>query len=436
MEQLTICRKLDPAERFFWLLDRVSGMNFVVFAEIDGSLAPVQIRRALELAQAAYPLLRVKIEYRPPNDLWLVPAQAPLFCKELSVDQHTWQAPIEAELSHPFPLGDAPLMRCHYLTFSDARRSMLALSFHHAIADGRSGTALLREILQYLAKPDEVAHFNHGTIHPPMHAAFPAQYHWHNQPQAASDLHEVRKRELKQHGRPSVLPWLAVQEPKRAPRFQRIVLDAAHTRRLIARCRQYGATLHGALSAAQLIAQYRSIASGGAHTLSLGHPADMRPYLEGQIPASSLGLYVTLLYGAYRLDDRASFWELACTVSLDLKRQLARGDGHLLFTHIQPEAVALSDAGLADFSTAMLASPHSSMISNIGAVDAVDPSLSVKAISFVLCPMPYQLVFSAVSTFDEQLTINMVYDSAKLLDQRASQLAQWIEQSLCDNSQD
>jgi hypothetical protein len=58
-------RPLDPAERFFWLADRVSCMNFVVFAELDGGVDASRLRAALDRAQQAHPLLRVRIAIEP-----------------------------------------------------------------------------------------------------------------------------------------------------------------------------------------------------------------------------------------------------------------------------------------------------------------------------------------------------------------------------------
>lgn len=430
MQTLTIRRPLDAGERFFWLLDRVSGMNFTVFAEIAGKVDPQRLQSALTLAQQAHPLLRVTVAVREPDELWFEPVETALSFESIAVTGANWQAPIEAELSHVFEPGAAPLMRCRHLSFSDNERSVLALTFHHAIADGRSGTALLREILHYLAQPDASSHFTTGAIHPAMHSVFPAEYRWQEQPEAAAALHATRKAELKRYGRPSDLPWLAQQHTQRLPRFARIALDVDATARLLRQCKQNGATLHGALSAAQLLAKYRTLAADAPHTLSLGSPADMRPYLAADVPSDSLGLYVTLLFATYQVGGGQTFWELAREVSADLKRQLARGDGHLLFSHVQPQAFAPTAEGIAAFSSLMLASPQSSMISNIGVVDTVTEKAKVEAISFVLCPMPYQMVFSAVSTYAGRLLINMAYDGAKLEEAKAVQLAQWLKEAL------
>lgn len=428
--QLMVSRQLDPSERFFWMLDKVSGMNFVVFAEIAEVLNIEHLYAALEKAQHAHALLRVKIEHTPDGTLRFEPSDSALHLKKIAVSRHNWQEPIEHELARPFSLSDAPLMRIHYLQFTDQTRSVLALTFHHAIADGRSGATLLREILHYLNAPNLDMHFQNGAVHAPLHHAFPPQYDWQKNPETAVNLAALKKSEIKRYGRSASLPWLDQQQKNKVPRFRRIELAADTTARLIRQCKLHGATLHGALSAAQLQAKYQSTAESGALTLSISSPADMRAYLSSTIPTTGLGLYVTILASTYQVNGMQSFWDVAREVGADIKRQLDRGEGHLLYELIKPEAFPLNTEGMAAFAKNMLSTPQGSMISNIGVIDQVDVAGKVESISFVLCPMPYQIVFSAISTYGGKLIINMAYDEAKLSDENATQLARWIEQAL------
>lgn len=430
----SISRKLDPGERFFWMLDKVSGMNFVVFAEINDAINTDHLRAALTQAQQAHPLLRVRIEQSAENELRFEPSDAALGLKQTAVNRQNWQEPIEHELANPFAPEEAPLMRVCHLHFTDQVRSVLALTFHHAIADGRSGATLLREILHYLGAPDLQTHFQNGAAHPPLHSAFPLQYDWQKNPDTATRLAILKKTEIKRYGRSAQLPWLDQQQLRRVPRYRRIELDGATTARLIRQCKIRGVSVHGALSAAQLLAKYLSATEDGPLTLSLSSPADLRAHLSPKIPTTSLGLYVTILASTYQVNGMQSFWDVAREVGADIKRQLERGDGHLLYEHIKPEAFPLNEIGMAEFGKAMLSTPQGSMISNIGIVEPVDAAQKVESISFVLCPMPYQIVFSAISTYNGKLIINMAYDAAKLSPEKALQLADWMEQALVNAS--
>jgi NRPS condensation-like uncharacterized protein len=429
MPTLAIDRALDPAERFFWLLDRISGMNFVVFAELDGTLDTARLQTVLERAQAAHPLLRAAIISEGSHGLRFAPSDAPLRCETVDIADDNWQAAIQAELSHRFDLHDAPLLRCRYLYLFGGARSILALTFHHAIADGRSGTALLREILQAMTLPESAWRFA-GAAHPAMHDAFPERFQWQELPQAAAEVAQQRKTDLKRYGKPSALPWLDSNAPQRIPQVARIELDADVTAHLLARCRAQGTTMHGAISAAQLTAMYRTLGDSAPHTLSLGSPADMRAHLARPVGSEGLGMFATLLFGTYRLSPEADFWETAREASGDLRRQLARGDGHLLYTLMQPQAFAPSEQGIAAFAGVALASPHTSMISNIGVVEEMDSPVPVRLVSFALCPVPYQLAFTAVSTYGGRLVINVATDAAKFAPARAAQFIAWLRNSL------
>lgn len=61
MATSSILRPLDPGEAFFYMADKLSCMNFVVFAERDGFLPQEQVRAALDLIQMDNPLLRVRV---------------------------------------------------------------------------------------------------------------------------------------------------------------------------------------------------------------------------------------------------------------------------------------------------------------------------------------------------------------------------------------
>lgn len=423
MPQLNISRPLDLSERYFWLLDRVSGMNFVVFAEIADTLDEARLREALQKAQEAHPLLRAKICAHADGGLFFEPAEGRLEPDIIEVDAANWQAPIEQEMSYCFELNEAPLMRCRYLRFTDSRRSVLALNFHHPIADGRSGADLLREILQYV---HSAGNFGNGAVHAPMHEAFPEKYRWKRRQEDFLALAQIRKQEIKRYGRPAPLQWLDQEQPQRLPRFIRIEVDAAE---LLARCREHGASVHGAFGAAQLTAQFKAMGTEEPQTLGFGSPADMRPHLEGGIPPTGLGLYASLLFANYRVGAQP-FWDLAREISSDIKRQLARGDGHILFEQVQPNMFPPTEEGIAAFAQMALASPQSTMVSNIGVVDAFDDISAVETVSFTLCPVPYQILFSGVSTYRGRLIANLAYDAGKLAPAKAEILAKWIKECL------
>lgn len=417
-------RPLDPAESFFYLLDRISCMNFVVFAERSGHLDAERIRAALEVLRTEHALLQARISTAPGSALRFspdAPAPIPLECTATSADH--WQEIIAHELARPFATDAAPLVRCLYLQWSAPQRCVLALTFHHCIADGRSGTELLRELLRHIATPRNAGGAGTAAPQPPMHAVFPAPFRWAEQPDAAERALDVLLRDHKRLGRPTRLPWLATAAAHRQPRFIRVALPPTIVQQLLDVSRQHDTTIHGALCAAQLLATHQLVGAADPAALFLSCPVDMRPHLDPAPLVAPTGLYITMIAATFAVDASTSFWDLAREVTTHSRRQLARGDGHLFFSLYDVDRLVTESDGLARFTKLVMATPPGSSVSNVGRVAAVADDLAVDAISFALCPMPYQAVFSSVSTYADQLIINVAYDAGKLADATANALA-------------
>ena len=71
-----------------------------------------------------------------------------------------------------------------------------------------------------------------------------------------------------------------------------------------------------------------------------------------------------------------------------------------------------------------LASLPNTMVSNVGAIAPVADDPAVESISFALCPMPYQTLFTAASSYQDQLILNVGFDAARITESDAQTLAQ------------
>lgn len=409
-------------------------MNFVLFAERRGRLDAGRIRAGLAVLQRENPLLQVRITWSAEAGLRFRSApDRPIVLECRQISPGGWQAWIEHELGRPFGLDEAPLLRCQYLHWSSPDRSVLALTFHHAIGDGRSGVELLRRLLDLIAAGAASMPREATPALPPMYEVFPPRFRWSDQADAAEQVADRMMADYKRHGRVGRLPWLSGTAPSvanRVPRFIRFILPPDLTRRLLAQSRQHGASLHGVLCAAQLLAQYRLQGSGQKEALFLSCPVDMRPYLEPVQPVTPTGLYVTLISASFALEPNTDLWDLAREVVRQTRLQLARGEGHLFFSMYGLEEIPLAPDSEARFIKALLASLNHTMVSNIGRVATVESDPAVDAISFALCPMPYQLLFSAVSTYRDSLIVNLNFDAGKLGEQVAAALAEAMREIL------
>jgi NRPS condensation-like uncharacterized protein len=436
-----VLRPLDPGEAFFTLADQVSGMNFVVFAERTGALPPERVRHALDVIQRENLLLQVGIDWVDENGLCFV--RAPEVAIELrchDVNEATWQNLIEQQLSKPFAIASAPLMRCLVLNVSsdsDANiapqapaRSVLALSFHHAIGDGRSGTALLCRVLKLIAIDDPVPVTEAPAVEvdamPAMQNLYPARYRWADQPDTAKQLKGALIGDYRRHGALTPIPWLAPQAKSREPKFIRLSFAPDVTNALIAAARAKGSSVHGALCAAQLMAQLALQPSDEPNVFCLSCPVDMRPHLEPAPAASPTGLYVSIVSSTFSVNTSTGFWDLAREVITQTRQQLARGEGHLFFNMFGLDGTSVMPERVAPFHQKVLASLPNTMVSNVGTVALVTEDPAVTAISFALCPMSYQTLFTAASTYQGQLVLNVGFDAARLSDGHAQTLARRI----------
>jgi NRPS condensation-like uncharacterized protein len=431
MSSHCVARPLDPAEAFFFMSDRISCMNFVFFAERSGHLDPARIRAALAVIQDENPLLRSRISWSADRGLCFEPASGTpidLECREANAND--WQTWLEYELAHPFAEGAAPLIRCLYLEMSSPEQSVLALVFHHAVADGRSGNELLRRLLDCIATHKGLRADGSTSPLPPMHQVFPPRFRWTEQPDAAKRAKEGLMTDYKRHGPLTPLPWLSSDISTRTPRFIRLSFPSDVTQRLLALSRQHGTSVHGAICAAQLLAQFRLQMGDEPATLLLSCPVDMRPLLEPAQPVAPTALCMSLISAAFVLDSSTDFWVLARDVIAQTRKQLARGEGHIFFTMYGLDGAPVGPDRMARFSKIILSTWQNTMVSNIGKVAAIDSDPAVEAVSFALCPMPYQTLFNAVSTYKDRLMLNLGYDAGKVAEETATELAAGMRDAL------
>jgi hypothetical protein len=150
----TLIRYLGPSEAYFWLSNQNSWKHFVVAAQITGETTTASWRTALDAVQRRHPLLGVCIDADDSG--------APFFrlLPELRIalrivpEDAGWEDEMETELSTPFPVEDALLVRAVLL--HKAHRATILLTVHHSIADGLSVAFIVRDILEALSgKPLE-----------------------------------------------------------------------------------------------------------------------------------------------------------------------------------------------------------------------------------------------------------------------------------------
>lgn len=117
----------------------------------------------------------------------------------------------------------------------------------------------------------------------------------------------------------------------------------------------------------------------------------------------------------------------------DLKRLLQRGDGHLFFTLFPPPAeFPATPDGIAAFRKMMENAPQVSMVSDVGRLAPLPAAapFQVEALSFALCPMFSHVLFTAVGTLNDRMTLHVNFDAARLPPEQALPIIADLENAL------
>lgn len=416
-------RPLGATENLYWLLDTSYCLNFVVFAEVQGRLRADGLTAALAAVQAENPLLRACVEsvglrrwFRP------VPqAVAPL---RLEVRQlASWRSALEGQLHAPFDTRQAPLARC--LWFQGARQSVVALSFHHAIADGRSGASVLLDLLSRAAsaprsiitKPARPSAQELDPARPLTNLASAAK-------QAKFWLQRGSEALLPAEQLPGYDPSPAADRDVRALHYE---VDSPTLAALLARAREQGTTLHGALGAAQLFAVNAQFPDDRPRRLGLNSLADLRGSLDGGLTDADLGLYIATLCTVHTLPGRASFWTLAREIRDALRATVDAGNANRIHD-VYPAGLALPPGGhFANWMQAVVAAaPSSTMLTNVGRIAPVElgDGLALKSLSFFVAPPAQHPICVTATGYDGRLVLQLLSDRLKVSTRQSGEIGQ------------
>jgi hypothetical protein len=291
-----VLRPLGSLERYAWLSDQNSPKHFSITAEVRGHTTLATWRSALDAVQVRHPLLSAGVildsDGRPH---FVRETLAPIPLRVVRRDAgRTWERELEREYATPFGVADIPLIRAALLYGKDVCN--IIVTVHHAIADGLSIAHLIRDLLEALSgKALETL-----TI-PPSH----------------EDVCSVLK-----------IPLGEIASQKRATRMERYIewnqdrlairshrLSPETTNTLRMRARDEQTTVHGALSAAFVLATYQ-LAKWDEKPVYLLSAVDIRRFLGLGYDVNFSALFPI---HPYDLRNSPRLWELARSITRDLE---------------------------------------------------------------------------------------------------------------------
>ena len=326
-------------ERAFWLLDRGARFNGVGVVTVRGpgplSLEEALVRAGLLRLQAQHPFLRMRVVGDDHDLRFTEQGAGPLPLRVLATGD--WQAVVEDELNLRFTDDTDHLTRLTLLRDpADPQRSRLLVTHHHVITDAFSNVFVIRDLLTHLAAllgPPPAPPVRSLPLLPPLPVLLPGAARGLGRlgQMGAFFSKYVLSRPLRRARRlPSEQP--APPEQRRNCLVQR-TLPPEQTRALGQRARAAGASVHGALCAALLLATAEvayaaELAAATPTTVGCFTALNLREQLEPPV-GEGLGLYMSQVTTFHRIVPPPPLWQLAREVKEQLRTTVLSGEQYL-----------------------------------------------------------------------------------------------------------
>ena len=423
-------RKLTRSERAMFCVDRISSLNFTTIARVSGPLTEAALQAGLTAAAARHPFLTTRIALDPNNDPWFRSGGLPPSLRRAAGDD--WVLESEREINEPMDSTQGPLMRCVYLSHSPVDHSVL-LTLHHCIGDGMSGVFLLRDVLQaagaHLLGKDPVLPALAKS--PSMDDRFPAAG------RGLAGWWAILKLVLREL-------WLAIRigqsdrvrldrqarAYERRSRFTQEVLDPATSARLAECARAEGTTVHGALSAALIlatVADHVPHPNGKPSRVGFGSPVNVRKVLDPPI-GENLGFYISMALWGGLVNPAHSFWDLARAIRQAAVKDQAEG---LTWAGLRVMNGLLDLLGGLRVAPRKLAErwedsvPATTGLTNLGRLEIETRfgPLELQACHFVTCPSSLGSWMATATSLHGRLFWNFQWTDPSLTDAHAKALA-------------
>lgn len=422
----SVLRALSPLERGLWRVTQEVPFNVVGMAELRGPLTESLLRDAWACLSARHALLRARVQ-GPIRLRYELHDRIPLVLRRLPRrDAQSWQAEAEALMDEDFSAGDGSLVRASWLEGDGVHT--LILCIHHAIVDGRTLVTRLQEWVrccQQLLRGEQ-----------PDRAPVPTPPALDQRRSSLTEDPTQLERVLRYVVRSPATRVLRrvhslALEPEENPRLRRSRLvhrrlTRAETQALRLRARAEGTTLQGVLLASMLWAARQELDEPGPLMLAGYSAVDLREQLEPS-PGDAMGLFVSQVTTWHSVKPEQSLWSLAREVRQQLQQRLSEGEAWFTFPltgYLVPPVPLGGRFFLHLFSRL---NPVTLGVSNLGAVIslAVDPASPLQLEQVHAC-VSLSMVGGfgmLASTFDEQLSLNFLYQTPVVSESRAEALA-------------
>ncbi|MCB9659444.1 MAG: hypothetical protein H6726_17500 [Sandaracinaceae bacterium] len=414
-------RALGATEDMYFRFDSVNPLYFGVVARFAGTYDDAAMGKAFAALQRRHPLLRAKIAMVGDTP-WFVETDRPIPLERMDIAPGDEWRVLERSLVSAFDTGTGPLLRC-VLYERGADDFGILFTYHHAIADGRSATFVIRDLLQSLAQQERgespelpalpLMDYYGDRIHTLW--TYSSLGHFTD---TVSQTWNAAVRFMRRAGIPRGVPAdpsipLSKQSLLIEPRF----VAPATMREVASRAKAESATIQCVLNAALTMAVAEVSPTRGLEATTCSQVIDLRERLVPPV-GEDCGLFASGNTSMHRLGPNTRFWDLARDIRVGLQASI---DTPLPFFHAATHesyasiARALGQDRQKAFSL-ILGSlhPEGLAVSNLGrvAVDVPGSPLRLTEFAFATNTNVLNSFNTSAVTYDGRMTWSFSASSA------------------------
>ncbi|MEX0447450.1 condensation domain-containing protein [Xenorhabdus sp. SGI246] len=316
-----INRPLSCVERWYWLCDQFSTLNVISRVRVHGELQMAVLRSGLDELQARHPLLRTRIEHdNGLNPRWVPCDQAiPLREVHFAQDQQWIDEVNERELMERVNPDIGPLIRTVVLNGPDGIHDLLVI-VPHIIADGTTVLSLAEQWLTLANDPVSSSWIARAL--PSAEEMLPPKFMGEEGDTQLAEQTAQDAKLMGTHKPGRVIPSRVVSLEKRRTQLLRRELNSDQLDILIQTSRMHGTTVHGALTAALVLAAALDDQNHPTQ-FAVGSPIDFRRELVPAVSHDEVGTYVATVLSLVNVSQ--PFWDIARDITTDLAKRKALG---------------------------------------------------------------------------------------------------------------
>ncbi|MFX1275855.1 MAG: condensation domain-containing protein [Promethearchaeota archaeon] len=311
-------RKALPQERRHL---KIPLSNIVIIAKIKGQITEEMLRSAILKVEIKHPIIKVKSVLEPDGHLYFSSKNVPDIPIQIipKISEEQWKEVIKKEHQIPFDYEKGPLLRI--ILLQAVQHSDLVIFCQHSISDGMSLAYLARDIVSFMAKPNQ-------EIKRLVPRAYPSPDYVPSDVSAGIAMKIFGKKINKMWKSQKVefdkKDYMELHKAFWNIHTYKILvsrLNETQTLDLIKKCRKEDITVNTAITTAFLAAQIEMHDSLPSYLEKLAVAVDERDRLINPV-GEVVGFNASGLMVKHKYDTNKNFWENARSLHKIIQKQL------------------------------------------------------------------------------------------------------------------